>query len=491
MEVQDLTRVAIIHYPGATAKSRSVVVSLVADQLSQGRNVSLIDISSFTTISQDLPPRWLAAMLGGRVQRDAFHAEVVGLGADYVVAERVQHVLPLEEKVLRAIAASVESELLTYFRTDQLDEVSRRAERLRSKLWAEVVDTYRSLEHLFANDRPDTIIIPNGRTSRQKAVRTLAENLDTKVLFYENGRARPNHYYLGTTQPHDRIASQAEVRQLTASLQPSEISALAREFLELRMRGNSGTNEFSTSWSGLESPQTTSGGAPQRAIFFSSSFDEYLAFGKMWAIDSWKHQFDDFDRIMTLLERKQISLELRLHPNLANKSRKYFRREIANVNRLKSKHPGLVIHWHNSPTNSYGLLVTADLVFVERSTIGLEASLMGKPVWVTQASQWDEVADVRRLLSPKDITIRALTPWKVDPSAAERFAAYWMIQEQPIHYSWQDWSSWDPENAPLLLKIATLFVRNPWSHRLHLLVGEWDRRRNRMFTQPSTAIPSQ
>jgi hypothetical protein len=481
-----MTSVAVIHYPGATEKSRSVVASLVADQLSLKHSVKVIDISAFTTISQDFPPQWVAATLGHRVDHEAFRAEILRLGGEYVFAEPPQHAVELDDEQVKAIEASVESELLTYFRTDRLEEVGARAHRLRSKLWIEVARTYRSLDKLFSTHRPDTLIIPNGRTSRQKTARVLAEHLGIKVLFYENGRARPDHYYLGTTQPHDRIASQAELPDLTASLNPSEIAALARKFLDLRMGGGSGTNEFSTSWSDAESIKEEPTSSSQRAVFFSSSFDEYLAFGEMWLIDSWNYQFEDFDRIMTILEEENIALEMRLHPNLANKSRAYFRREIANVKSLKAKHPQLVIHWHNSSTNSYGLLAQADLVFVERSTTGLEASLMSKPVWITQASQWDEVADIRRLLAPEDINPQALKPWDVDPSGAERFAAYWMIQEHPLHYSWKNWSSWNVESAPIILKIASLFGKNPWSHRWHLLRAEWVKWRNRRFSPPAT-----
>ena len=481
-----MTSVAVIHYPGATEKSRSVVASLVADQLSLGHSVTVIDISAFTTISQDLPPQWVATILGHRVDHEAFRAEILRLGGDYVFAKAPLRAVALAHEQVEAIAASVESELLTYFRTDRLEEVGARAHRLRAKLWDGVAGTYRSLEELFSTRRPDTLIIPNGRTSRQKAARVLAEHLKIDVLLYENGRARPDHYYLGTTQPHDRIASQAELPPLTASLNPSEISVLAREFLDLRMGGGSGTNEFSTSWSEAHSINEKPTSSSQRAVFFSSSFDEYLAFGEMWLIDSWNYQFEDFDRIMTLLEQENIALEMRLHPNLANKSRAYFRREIANVKNLKAKHPQLVIHWHNSSLNSYGLIAQADLVFVERSSTGLEASLMSKPVWITQASQWDEVADIRRLLAPADITPQALLPWTADPRGAERFAAYWMIQEHPLHYSWKNWSSWNPESAPTILKIATLFARNPWSHRWHLLRAEWVKWRNRRFSPPVT-----
>jgi hypothetical protein len=149
-----------------------------------------------------------------------------------------------------------------------------------------------------------------------------------------------------------------------------------------------------------------------------------------------------------------------------------------------ARHPGLTVHWHNAHVNSYELVKSANYVIVERSTIGLEASMLGKPVWVTQASQWDKTADVRQVLGPEQITSSTMDLWTADPYPAQRFAAYWMVQEHPLHYSWNSWSSWDPDKPPFRMKAALLAVKNPWNHKLHLLRLEWAKWRNSGFRAP-------
>ena len=104
-----------------------------------------------------------------------------------------------------------------------------------------------------------------------------------------------------------------------------------------------------------------------------------------------------------------------------------------------------------------------------------------RQVWVNQASQWDQIADVRQMLKPEDVTEPHLTRWEVDPSGAERFVAYWMLQERPLRHHWDTWSSWDPENPPLRMRIANLAVKNSWRHRLHLIAVERDRWLNALF----------
>lgn len=476
-----MTKVCVVHYTGATAKSRSVVASVVADQRESGADVEIIDISKWTTISQDLPPSWVASLLGHKVNHRAFSEVIRSLGA--IILEPTapaagQDQVRAEHRI--DVDTAIESELLTYFRVDKLPTTPA-VTSLRAKLHRNAVNTYWALDGLWSATPPDAVFIPNGRTSRQKAARKVAEHYGIPVTLYENGRARPNSYYAGSTQPHDRVASQAEVDKLTKKLSRKAIEALAEEWLSLRMAPIGGTNSFSGLW---QAGATETSADRKTAVFFASSFDEFLAFGPMWTIDSWAHQFEAFDLMMSILEKSGVDLVLRLHPNLGSKSRRYFLREINDVKALAAKHPTLKVYWHNDSVNSYDLVKSADYVIVERSTIGLEASMMGKPVWVTQASQWDLIADIRQVLKPGDITDELMKLWSADPYPAQKFAAYWMIQERPLRYSSDSWSSWDPDRPPLRMKAAVLAVKNPGRHKLQLLALEWAKWRNSTFTTP-------
>lgn len=479
-----MTTAIVVHYIGATRQSRSVVASVVADLVDEGHRVVVADISNFTTINQDFPPGWVARLLGHRVFPGALETALAASGAEHRVLSQVDSEpnTTIPEEFSDEIAVAIESELLTYFRRESLEPSNRYIRWLRAALTRNATATFSALTAVFQSEKPDLVLIPNGRTSRQKAARKSAEQAGARVEFYEMGRAQGNHYYRGTTQPHDRLASQAEVAELTKHLSTDEVRSLAQSWQHERMSPTSGTNSFSAGWNpaGTGSPSPADSGQ-RRAVFFSSSADEFMAFGPMWNIDSWSSQFEAFDAMMTHFESQGVSLEMRLHPNLTGKSRKYFRDTVTSVKDLIRRHPGLRVHWHNSPVNSYELIQSADYVVAERSTIALEANLLSRPVWINQAAQWDLVADVRQVLSPADITPEVMTPWRVDPTPAQRFVAYWMIQEKPLRFSWRDWASWNPDTAPLLLKVALLVVRNPWRHRAHLLSLEWAEIRNSFF----------
>lgn len=468
-----VSRVGVIYYPGATAKSSSVVASVVADLRKEGHEVFVLDISAFTIINQALPPRWICRLLGHDAPEGALENELLSLGSKILRLTRRHEDHDLSADEMDQVATAITSELLTYFSTDNLAETGSAGRRLRRRLHEQSELTFVSLMATLSEHSFDRILIPNGRTSRQRVARICAERLGIPTQFYENGRALAQHYYIGSTQPHDRIASQEEVLSLTQQLALPDIERFAESFLQSRISPDGGSNQYSASWTPSEVSPRPANDAPL-ATFFPSSFDEFLAFGDMWHIDDWTEQFQAFDIIMSHLKQQGYRLEMRLHPNLKNKSRKYFRREASQVKKLTIKHPQLIVHWHNSPMNSYELVKRSDLVFVERSTIGLEASLMRKPVWVNQAAQWDQIADVRALLKPSDIDHRALKAWAVDVSGAQRFAAYWVMQERPLSYSWKNWSTWNPDAAPLALRIANLFVQNTWAHRLHLVKVQWD-----------------
>lgn len=477
-----MSNVAVVHYVGATQKSRSVVASLVADFRQQEHDVTVLDIGRFGTVFQDFPPEWAVRLVGHTTYRQRFIEVIESVGADLTVLDSHQTptITPPESRQAECLQA-IESELLTYFRQETLNNDERYVRWMRKSLTRQAFACYAALHTWLSQNAPDLVVIPNGRTSRQKMARIAAENIGIAVKFYENGRATKDSYYLGTTQPHDRVASQAEVDSLTSHLSTSEISALAQSWLSERMNPTSGTNTFSAGWGNTPQSEDATK-SRERAVFFSSSADEFLAFGPMWNIDQWSSQFQAFDMLMERLSEKSVDLILRIHPNLSGKSQKYFRATVAEIKELKKKYPGLIIHWHNSPANSYDLAESADYVIAERSTIALEANLMGKPVWINQAAQWDLIADVRQVLQPSDIETDDLTPWEVDTSRAERFIAYWVIQEHPLHYSWREWSSWNPEATPLVMKLASLLGKNPLSHKRHLLSLEWAQWRNNHFT---------
>ncbi|MGY9024616.1 MAG: hypothetical protein ACKVHY_06285, partial [Candidatus Nanopelagicales bacterium] len=119
--------------------------------------------------------------------------------------------------------------------------------------------------------------------------------------------ATPRSYYLGKTQPHDRVASQEELLGGFPLPKGRALKEKAETWLADRMAINGGTNDFSRGWESLSLEGIPTSDTPT-AVFFTSSFDEYRAFGPMWSIDNWGSQFEAFDLMMNILEDKGVDL---------------------------------------------------------------------------------------------------------------------------------------------------------------------------------------
>ncbi len=112
-----VSRIAVVHYVGATQKSRSVVASLVADFRQQEHDVTVLDIGRFGTVFQDFPPEWAVRLAGHTTYRQRFIEVIESVGADLTVLDPHQTptITPPESRQAECSQA-IESELLTYFR---------------------------------------------------------------------------------------------------------------------------------------------------------------------------------------------------------------------------------------------------------------------------------------------------------------------------------------------------------------------------------------
>lgn len=448
-----------------------MAVTVATEAIKIDPEVVLLDIENFTYIHQGAPPHWYAKLLGRQVYPGRFEQYLKGLGVEY-------HRLPrpatstcdsqLPEEVSSELDDAVQSDLFTYLRTDHLEDypwlssfTGRRLREVSSPLFPSLV------EYLQTNN-VTTVYIPNGRVTHQRLSIMAAGAAKCAIRFYEIGRALPNSAYIGDCQIHDRESTQREAKEVAKTLPESKKRQIAREWLAQRMMPGSLLNQYSKTWANPAAKKNQSGFHGQQAVFFTSSADEFSSYGKKWASQSWNHQYEAFAAVLSVLTPRGVSCTLRVHPNLANKGQKYFKRELAHVTFLKKQFPSIRVIWHTDPVSSYDLVQSGDYIFVGRSTLGLEASLLGKAVWTTTPSRYDEVADIRKLLSPASISDSYLDLWEVDTRGSEDFVSYWASQDYPFVVDESEWSDWDYREATLFLRMGNLLLKNSLIHNLHV-----------------------
>lgn len=140
---------------------------------------------------------------------------------------------------------------------------------------------------------------------------------------------------------------------------------------------------------------------------FTSSDDEYTVISDSWE-SPWGNQIEAVMKIAASFEKGVIDgddlmLLIRVHPNMMNKSKR------DQLNWLKL---GVAINKHfsrvkviesNSEIDSYKLVEEAVGVIVFRSTVGLEATYLEKPVATIAPSRYDLICEIPNLGNEIDL----------------------------------------------------------------------------------------
>jgi hypothetical protein len=386
---------------------------LAAAESASGSQVLLVDIDAFSASKR--------RTAGGRLRLRRLAKE---LGVGFITLRQICAV----RKVSLPTPLWL-SEVQTKFRDINPSGIS--AFLYKSSVTSGLKALYRNKKLMALLKRSNKVFISNGRFATQRALVDISSQLDNLrqgIFFLETGlpnNPAEDRFFCSKYPIHDRINRQNQALEWLATNDPD--FEKAREWLRLRATPDSTSNVFSRGWQPGISEALRS-----RNVFFTSSTDEYWALGGSWHLDSWKDQYEAFGEVLAELERiGDLSATLRIHPNLLNKSFRFVKSELKNIDALRRKFPWLKVVLPHEAVDSYELLSHADRVFVSMSTIGLEASAAGKPVWCTSPTNYDEVADVRKLWDR--VSIRdGLSAWEVNASRALGLIA-WTIQEGRVY----------------------------------------------------------
>ena len=293
---------------------------------------------------------------------------------------------------------SLNSSLISFFRdsgpfnTQRQKRKKRRYEKIALNVFQQTLDIIEDYADIT------DIYIPNGRFVDQKAFSLAAQSLKPEITkhYFERGFS-PNMYYLGSNSLHDRVSIQREISNFS---EPRFIVE-ATEWFNSR-KTNRNVNEFVYRWR-TEAIGLDSNGTRKLAILFNSSNDEFVSLGPLWNDSAWKSQWEAFSIVAERLLNLGYEIVVRLHPNGLNKSRREKKREKEQIKSFKNLFPGVKVYDPGEQINSYFLIQQADLVVVWNSTIGLEASHMGKSVVCLNAAEWDRSVPVLCVKSLQDL----------------------------------------------------------------------------------------
>lgn len=452
----------LILVPGYDPGYLRIYEHLVQKVVSEGAKPIVLDISSRSAVPTDSFHRPTLNLVGTKFPGHDLSERLEKIGASYYYIDEVlstshANVLSVENQEILDI--SIQSALITYYRTDDPRQSVHRIGATAKRLRSEGEGAYFAVLSLLNSENFERAYLPNGRFPHQKMATIAAREAGVQTFHYEKGET-PNGAYVQPYAPQDRLASQGAVDPMLGSLSPTEIDEIAEEWLAKRAPATDSRNEFSAGWTN-ELPQSLSAkfdGKRKVVGFFTSSQDEFQFLGPEWQLHTWESQFAAFDTLLTLFEEQGYICYLRVHPNLATKAHECFLREREGSAELARRHPDLSVIWHDDTASTYALLENTDAVIVWDSTVGLEASARGIPVWTCATSRYGLIADVKELLGPENIKEDSLQLWKVDTHRAKKFITYLVKRDEQMAPVTQPWLSWDPANPPFHVKLAALFV---------------------------------
>lgn len=234
---------------------------------------------------------------------------------------------------------------------------------------------YEALASALRKERPDRVVIFNGRLTADRAVLAACEKAGIDCDVYEITQ-KHDHVTVFRNALTGDIASTARTIEELWDLQAPDRVQVAETFFE-KTRNGVFTNDL------VFVDEQTSGKLPpdwnddrKNIVIFGSSEDEFAAIGKEWDRRIYGGQAEGAERISrALADDAKIRVYLRLHPNMAGLDRAYAR----DLLRLEGKLDNLIVLGPESDYSSYALLDRADTVVTFGSTLGIEAVYWGRP----------------------------------------------------------------------------------------------------------------
>ncbi len=422
-----MTKALIVYY-GNDPQYLAIVWHLAMGVRDAGETPLMLDLTSMSPGIGDGYNRRVLRMLRRTspdeafrpvLERDGFAMATIPVRAAAVDASRID------------TDTSVRSALITFSRDARPTTSKGVWRRFEGALRTSALESYATIAGVLdADDEIRTVYVANGRFPNQRAALDAARHRGREIRHYEKGAGR-NTYWLENHSPLDRLATQAQADVILSPLSQAEAVAAGERWMTGRATGGLDANVYTRFFDGRHESSLH---VDERKVIglFTSSQDEFASLGEGWELEEWTDQWSAFDHVLTTLEEFGHRAYLRVHPNFITKSHASFLRESRQLKDLQKKHPSLRIFWHDEPVDSYWLLDQSDAVVVWGSTIGLEASGRGMPVWHLAPSYYDEYVDVRPWYGPHADPAEGDLFYSPDATRALRFMAYISLRDRAL-----------------------------------------------------------
>ena len=256
--------------------------------------------------------------------------------------------------------------------------------------------TFRAARDLMVAERPDVVVLFNGRLTVTRAVLRAAESLGLPYLVHERG-CDIEHFVLLPFMPHlvDRRNA------LTLKLREQEDAAVAATFADrfYARRRAGGAKEWVSFAKWQPGALSREISALQRPFFtfVISSEDEMSAVGLDRSADPYPSQPAGIRATAEACARRGYAFVVRVHPHFAHKDPADLAALLAQIP------PSAVVVGPADDVDTYALIARSRGVFSYGSTAGIEAVYMGVPHLLLSRAVFEGMPGIQRARSTADV----------------------------------------------------------------------------------------
>jgi hypothetical protein len=232
---------------------------------------------------------------------------------------------------------------------------------------------YFSIINYLKENETDIVYVFNGRLAHTRAVLRACNLLGIKCLIHERGNSQNYYSIFENTSVHDLNNTQKLIKETWEKADPIEKITVAEKWYQTRIGGKM-ENWFSF----LEDQIHTlpEGWDPNKIniLICNSSEDEFASLDEEWKNPFYENQTEGIIRIVTNgANFSNVHFYLRIHPNLG----KVDNENVRALHALAFKN--LTVISASSKISTYHLVKNANKTITFGSTIGAEATFIGKP----------------------------------------------------------------------------------------------------------------
>ncbi len=232
---------------------------------------------------------------------------------------------------------------------------------------------YFSMINYLKANHTDVVYAFNGRLSHTKAVLQACRSMHVKCVLHERGNSMPFYSLFENTSIHDLKNTQRLIIETWENADPDERTARATQWFNTRIGGKM-ENWFSFLEKQIFELPKDWDESKKNILICNSSEDELASLNDEWENHLYANQTEGILRIINDTKNiKNIHVYLRIHPHLAKVENKDLRKLLSNQS------PHLTIIPATSLISTYHLINQASQVVTFGSTVGIEATFMGKP----------------------------------------------------------------------------------------------------------------